>query len=148
MLWLTTYICFPAVNLPCVFCTQAHIRLVQWWGSHTRWVDGGSWCSIAVPEIYGADVLFLALVSRSGGPSVTCRTAFMGLQKAELQHVTLAVLIMWTNKSALEEMSANKRCGGLQGLRRRSCTVWGMNSTRTWSSDAEWTLNLFGFETS
>lgn len=55
------------------------------------------------------DVLFLATVSRSGIPSVTFPTAFMGQQVAELQLVTSAILITWANKSALEEMSVNKR---------------------------------------
>lgn len=76
--------------------------------------------SIACSKIYGADVLFSASLSRSAVPSVTFLTAFMGQQVAELQHVTPAILIMWPNKSVLEEMSVNKRCGGLQGVKLKS----------------------------
>ncbi len=124
MLWLTTSICFPAVNLPCVLYARSHIRPVHRCRSATWCVYGRCWRSIAVSEIYGADVLFSASVLHSGVPSVTHRTAFMGQQVAELQHVMPAILIMWDYKSALEEMSVNKRCGGLQSLRLRSCIIW------------------------
>lgn len=70
--------------------------------------------SITVSEIYGADVLFSASVSRSCVPSVTFLTVFMGQQVEKLQPVTQAVLIMWASKSALEEMSVSKRCVGLE----------------------------------
>lgn len=42
----------------------------------------------------------------------------MGQQVAELQQVTQAILIMWANKSAVEEMSVSKRYEWLQ-----SCIV-------------------------
>lgn len=46
---------------------------------------------------------------------------FMVQQVAALQHVTPAILIMWANKSALEENVSGQKI-------RRSCRVWGSTS--------------------
>lgn len=54
----------------------------------------------AAEEIYSGGVLFLASGSCRAVPSVTGPPVFIGQQ--------VAVLIMWDNKSAAEEMSASK----------------------------------------
>lgn len=79
--------------------------------------------AVTVKETYSADVLFLALGSWYAIPSVTFLTAFMGQQVAEQQQVTQAVLIMWANKSAVEEMSASKRYKCLHCVRMWRCIV-------------------------
>lgn len=68
---------------------------------------------------------FFASGSWYAVPSVTFLTAFMGQQVAEQQQVTQAVLIMWANKSDVEEMSASKRYEWLHSVRMWSYIVGG-----------------------
>lgn len=55
MLWPTTSICFPAVNLH----ARSDIRFVHRCRSATWCVRAGRWRSLAVSEIYGGDVFFV-----------------------------------------------------------------------------------------
>lgn len=89
MLGLINDFCLPAVNLRCA-------RSVRWCASATS------------PRCCGdlrCACLFWASVSRRSVQSVTRPTVVTG-QEVALLHVTPAVLIMWANKSDLQEMSA------------------------------------------